>query len=170
MVGKGKQEIAERTLIKYEDQLGRAFQKAEELKSKSAEKANEVKTRIEESTLKHLQMLQENLAKVPEAAKVGVETEFASKPRHGQVVYFEIGRPLSTSFSDGIIKTQISIDGVSAVKITTPNPDGVLVRQIIFDKNDYQFKFFSSAQSTNTSETIDQILSTFKFIEPSSGN
>jgi len=83
MIEKGKQEIADKTLMKYEDQLKRALQKAEEFsaiggsasggKSKNEEKANEVKTKIEEATAKHLQVFQENLAKAPEAAKKGLE-------------------------------------------------------------------------------------------------
>lgn len=73
MIEKGKQEIAERTLKKYEDQLNRALQKAEELKSKSEEKASEVKTRIKEATSKHLQVLHENLLKIPEFAQANEE-------------------------------------------------------------------------------------------------
>jgi len=72
MIEKGKQEIAEKTLSKYEDQLNRALAKAEELKSKGKD-IKDLSQKVEEATSKHLQVLQENLAKVPEAAKKGIE-------------------------------------------------------------------------------------------------
>ncbi|MDI6821121.1 MAG: DUF5667 domain-containing protein [Patescibacteria group bacterium] len=72
MIEKGKQEIADKTLQKYEDQLNRALEKAKELKDKGKDIVGFTKN-IEETTVKHLQVLQENLAKVPEAAKQGLE-------------------------------------------------------------------------------------------------
>jgi len=72
MIEKGKTEIAEKTLNKYEDQLNRALAKAEELKNKGKD-IKDLSQKVEEATSKHLQVLQENLAKVPEAAKEGLQ-------------------------------------------------------------------------------------------------
>jgi len=66
------QEIADKTLMKYEDQLNSALQKAEELKNKGKD-IKDLYQKVEEATSKHLQVLQENLARVPEAAKKGIE-------------------------------------------------------------------------------------------------
>lgn len=73
MIEKGKQEIADKTLAKYETQLNRALEKVSELKTKGDKKADEIRKKIKEATSKHLQVLQNNLAKVPEAAKKGLE-------------------------------------------------------------------------------------------------
>jgi len=70
MIEKGKQEIAEKTIAKYQNQLDRAVQKAQELKEKGI---GDVIQKVEGATSKHLQVLQDNLAKVPEAAKKGLE-------------------------------------------------------------------------------------------------
>ncbi|MBI4991721.1 MAG: hypothetical protein HZB99_00695 [Candidatus Harrisonbacteria bacterium] len=88
MVEKGKTEIAERTLQKYEDQLGRALKKAEELK----DKGQDIKKLAEEAastTKKQLEVLQENLAKVPEQAKEGLERALEASQKalgRGEVV------------------------------------------------------------------------------------
>lgn len=73
MVEKGKEEIAQKTLEKYEDQLGRALAKAKELKAKGEEVADELKTKAEEAAAKHLEVLERNLEKVSESAKEGIE-------------------------------------------------------------------------------------------------
>ena len=73
MLEKGKIDIAEKTLSKYENQLNRALSKAEEIK----QKGNDIKNltqQIETSTSKHLEVLKESLQKVPETARKGIET------------------------------------------------------------------------------------------------
>ncbi len=72
MVDKGKTEIAEKTLAKYEKQLNNALQKTEELKNKGQD-IKDLSQKIEETVGKHLEVLQENLQKVPEQAKKGIE-------------------------------------------------------------------------------------------------
>lgn len=72
MVEKGKTEIAEKTLKKYEKQLNNALEKTEELKNKG-EDIKDLSQKIEEAVTKHLEVLQENLQKVPEEAKKGLE-------------------------------------------------------------------------------------------------
>lgn len=72
MIDKGKTEIAEKTLNKYEEQLNRALTKAQELKDKGKD-IEDLSQKIEEATSKHLEVLQENLQKAPEQAKEGLE-------------------------------------------------------------------------------------------------
>jgi hypothetical protein len=72
MIEKGKTEIAEKTLTKYQNQLNRALSKAEELKNKG-EDIKDLTEKIQQATSKHLEVLQENLQKVPEQAKQGIE-------------------------------------------------------------------------------------------------
>lgn len=73
MIEKGKEDIAARTLEKYENQLGRALEKAEGLKAKGATLAEGLKEKARAAATKHLDVLGENWEKVPEAAKKGIE-------------------------------------------------------------------------------------------------
>lgn len=73
MLEKGKNDIAEKTLTKYQNQLNRALQKTEEIKQKGKD-IRDLSQQIETTTSKHLEVLQQNLAKVPETAKKGLET------------------------------------------------------------------------------------------------
>ncbi len=72
MIEKGKTEIAEKTLTKYQNQLNRALEKAEELKNKGKDIEN-LKTQIEQAAPKYLEILGQNLQKVSEQAKKGME-------------------------------------------------------------------------------------------------
>lgn len=72
MMEKGKTEIAQRTLEKYEKQLNRALEKAEEAKEEG-EDVEKLKEGIGEKILKHQEVLESVLEKVPEEAKKGVE-------------------------------------------------------------------------------------------------
>lgn len=72
MFEKGKTEIAEKTLTKYQNQLNRALEKAEELENKGKD-IEELKNQIKQTTQKHLEVLQQNIEKVPEQAKKGIE-------------------------------------------------------------------------------------------------
>ncbi|MFH0806428.1 MAG: DUF5667 domain-containing protein [Candidatus Brennerbacteria bacterium] len=73
MLEKGKEDIAERTLEKYENQLNRALQKAEELKEKGEEAGEALKVKAQEATQKHVMVLERNLEKVSESAREGIE-------------------------------------------------------------------------------------------------
>ena len=68
MVEKGKIEIAEKTLEKYEKQLSRALDKVQELKKKGKDVAT-LTNLISEKTTKHQEVLKEVLQKVPDEAK-----------------------------------------------------------------------------------------------------
>lgn len=72
MVEKGKTEIAQKTLDKYEKQLNRALDKAKELQEKGKD-VKDLSQKLEQTISKHLEVLQKNLQKVPEAAKKGIE-------------------------------------------------------------------------------------------------
>ncbi|HXF44445.1 MAG TPA: DUF5667 domain-containing protein [Candidatus Paceibacterota bacterium] len=72
MIEKGKTEIAERTLEKYNKQLSRALDKIEELKEKKKD-VGEFVDDLKEVSSKHLEVLERNFEKVPEVAKYGIE-------------------------------------------------------------------------------------------------
>jgi membrane-bound inhibitor of C-type lysozyme len=72
MIEKGKTEIAQKTLDKYEKQLNHALQKIEELKNKG-EDATSISQKAEDTINKHIEVLQGNLQKAPEAAQKGLQ-------------------------------------------------------------------------------------------------
>ena len=72
MIEKGKTEIAQKTLEKYEKQLSHALEKAEEAKEKGKD-VEKLETSISERVLKYQEVLTEVLAKAPEQAKKGIE-------------------------------------------------------------------------------------------------
>ncbi len=72
MLEKGKNQVAEKTLNKYQNQLDRALQKAEELKDKGKDIKN-LSEKLQHSTQNRLQFLQENLNKVPDQARQGIQ-------------------------------------------------------------------------------------------------
>ena len=72
MIEKGKTELAQKTLDKYEKQLNHALQKMEELKQKGEETKN-ISKNLEDTISKHITVLQQNLQKVPETGKKGIE-------------------------------------------------------------------------------------------------
>ena len=75
MVEKGKPELVEKTLARYENQLNKSVARAEKAmaKSKDAEKATEVVANVGKATSKHLEILAKVYEKVPEEAKPGIE-------------------------------------------------------------------------------------------------
>lgn len=80
MLEKGKTELAQKTLDKYEKQLSRAIQKVEELKNKGMDVKN-VSEKVATTTAKHIAVLERNLQKVPESAKKGLERALENAKR-----------------------------------------------------------------------------------------
>ena len=72
MLEKGKTDLAQKTLDKYQKQLNRAISKVEELKSKGKD-VKDIFESIASTTAKHIEVLEDNLQKVPEATKQGIE-------------------------------------------------------------------------------------------------
>jgi len=72
MIEKGKTEIAQKTLDKYQEQLNRALEKTEQAKEKGKD-VEKLKEAISEKILKHQEVLESVLEKVPEEAKEGIE-------------------------------------------------------------------------------------------------
>lgn len=72
MIEKGKTEIAQKTLDKYQKQLDHALQKIEELKNKG-EDTKGISQKVEDTINKHIEILQGNLQNAPEAAKKGLQ-------------------------------------------------------------------------------------------------
>lgn len=72
MIEKGKTKIAEKTLVKYQNQLNRAIQKVEKLKN-NGKNIKELEIKIKQTTQKHLETLNRNFQKVPWQAQKGIE-------------------------------------------------------------------------------------------------
>ncbi|MFH1864026.1 MAG: DUF5667 domain-containing protein [bacterium] len=72
LVEKGKPEIAERAIGRYQEHLDRALTKAEEAKTKGLD-TDEVLAKVAEATLKHQAVLADVYEKVPEQAKSAIE-------------------------------------------------------------------------------------------------
>lgn len=72
LVEKGKPEIAEKAILRYQEQLGKGLAKVEEAKAKGLN-TDEVLAKVAESTLKHQAVLADVYEKVPEQAKEAIE-------------------------------------------------------------------------------------------------
>jgi len=72
MLDKGKTEIAQKVLNKYEKQLNHAISKIQELENKGSD-VKDLSQKISTNTLKHIGILEENLQKVPESGKEGIK-------------------------------------------------------------------------------------------------
>ncbi len=75
IAGKGKPELTEKTLARYENQLEKSMARVERAESKgeNTEKVMEVLARVGQATSKHLEVLAEVYEKVPEQAKPAIE-------------------------------------------------------------------------------------------------
>ncbi len=113
MLEKGKTEIAEKTLTKYQNQLNRALEKAEELKNKG-KNVEELTTQIQEATSKHLEILNQNLQKVPEQAKKGIENAIENSQKQIEKI---LEKPIATPCPRDV---KICPDGTSVGR-TGPN-------------------------------------------------
>ncbi len=71
LADKGKPELAEKTLTKYQDQLGKSLARTEEAREKGKSVAG-VAEIVSQATAKHLTVLEEVLEKVPEQAKPAI--------------------------------------------------------------------------------------------------
>ncbi len=83
MIEKGKEEIAQRVLAKYEKQLGHALSKAEELHNKGKDNQG-LFQKIEDTTVKHISVLEKNMANVSENAEKGLEKALESSKKIAQ--------------------------------------------------------------------------------------
>lgn len=112
MIEKGKTEIAQRTLDKYEKQLDHALQKVEELKQKS-ENTENVSQKVEESTSKHIKVLEKNLQKVPEVAKKGLENAIENSSKVLEKIGRKTQKEQSCINSGGTVTTSLCCKSIS---------------------------------------------------------
>ena len=89
VVEKGKSELVEKTLARYEKQLNNSIARAEKAmaEDKNTEKAMAVLAKVGKATSKHLEVLAEVYEKVPEQAKSAIENAMkASVKGHEKAV------------------------------------------------------------------------------------
>ncbi len=80
LVEKGKPEVAEKAVLRYQDQLGKGLTKAAEAKAKGHD-VDEVLARVSEATLKHQEVLAGVYEKVPEQAKEAIQRAMEASMR-----------------------------------------------------------------------------------------
>ena len=80
LVAKGKPEVAEGAVGRYQEHLGRALTKAEEAKTKGLD-TDEVLAKVAETTLKHQAVLADVYEKVPTQAKSAIERAMQASMR-----------------------------------------------------------------------------------------
>ncbi len=112
MIDKGKTEIAQKTLEKYEKQLNRALQKIEELKNKGKDIKN-VSQKLENTIGKHIEVLEKNLEKVPEAAKKGIENAIENSSKVIEKAGGKNKKEKSCINSGGTVSTSLCCKEVS---------------------------------------------------------
>lgn len=97
MLEKNKTEIAEKTLTKYQNQLNRALSKVEEIKEKGtlrqAQGKEDLIQQIQQVVSRHLEILQENLQRVPEQAKEGIENAIKNSQKNLEKVCAQVITP-----------------------------------------------------------------------------
>lgn len=111
MIEKGKTEIAQKTLEKYEKQLNRAIQKIEELDNKGVD-VKGLSEDLSTTTLKHINVLEENLQKVSEAGKKGIEKALDAI-RKGVKTKLTSAKEQACTSSGGVVSTGSCCKGIA---------------------------------------------------------
>ncbi|MDD2731690.1 MAG: DUF5667 domain-containing protein [Candidatus Pacebacteria bacterium] len=120
MIEKGKDEIAKKTLEKYENQLNRALEKAEQLKEQG-KNIEDISQKTEDILSKHIDVLQKNLEKVPDSAKKGIENAIEASSK----VFNKIG--LKSKEERACIRTGGTVSVSSCCKSASDFPNTCLI-------------------------------------------
>lgn len=73
MLDKGKNDIAAKVLVKYEDQLGHALENAKKFQAKQKDSVKDKIKEISDNVAKHIEVLQNNLLNAKESVKEGLQ-------------------------------------------------------------------------------------------------
>ena len=98
MMEKGKTDIAEKILEKYQKQLNHALDKVKEIQDKGKD-VTDLNEKIEQAVSKHLEALRENLQKAPEQAKKGLENAIENSQKQIEKIG---GKTCKDQCGDGI--------------------------------------------------------------------
>lgn len=112
MIDKGKTEIAQKTLEKYEKQLNHALQKIEELKNKGKD-IKSLSQKLENIVGKHIDVLERNIQKAPEAAKEGLKNAIENSSKVIEKVGGKTKKEKSCIDSGGTVSTSLCCKAVS---------------------------------------------------------
>ncbi len=104
MLEKGKTEIAQKTIEKYDKQLNRALQKIEELKTKNQD-VKDVSQKLGDTLNRHIDILEKNLQKVPESAKEGISKAIESSSKAIEKTGGKTKKEKSCTDSGGTVST-----------------------------------------------------------------
>lgn len=130
LIEKNKTELAQKTLDKYEKQLNRALAKASTLKNKDT-----ALQAIATSNTRHREVLQENLAKAPEAAKKGLENAIAASSK----VENQTENGTSTESEDGLNRKYIQDGFLAKLGVNETFDPGKIVKTAEFKIGTDQF-------------------------------
>ncbi len=119
MIEKGKTEIAQRTLEKYEKQLNHALEKADQAKE-TGKDVTKLKEEIGEKILKHKEILEGVLEKVPETGKERIEKGL-------QIALKDVGFPEVKYLQPTIKEVQLQDESGKWTTIWS-SPDGKTVK------------------------------------------
>jgi len=180
MIDKGKTDIAQKTLDKYERQLNKAFQVMIK-KTKAKDILPSLKD--EPITEKHIGVLEENLQKVPEAGKKGIEKALETlrrlkgarkdetanwKTYRNEEFGFEVKYPTNWKFRENYWRTDNSVP--AAFTFESPEKDSVYggpAAQFVimkYLKNDYEVLPLSS-QTPNVENSSLEGLPVLRLVE-----
>jgi len=112
MIEKGKTEIAQKTLDKYEKQLNRALQKIEELKNENKD-TQDISQKLGNTLSKHIEILQTNLQKVPDVAKKGIENAIENSSKAIDKLGSKTKKEKSCLNSGGIVTMSLCCESSS---------------------------------------------------------
>ncbi len=130
MIEKGKTEIAQKTLEKYEQQLNHALEKAKEAKEKGKD-VEKLKETISEKILKHQEILENVLEKAPEQAKSGIEKAIETSQKGFEKAVEAVSGEKKEELQQKAEETPSAIEkkteaGTVCIQVITPatGPDG----------------------------------------------
>jgi len=107
MLEKGKTEIAQKTLAKYEDQLNRAMEKIQTVQEKGKAVAEDVMNLIVERTARHQEVLSKVLGEVPEQAKKGIENAIENSKKAAEKILNKFDKSQSCVEKGGSVSTAL---------------------------------------------------------------
>jgi hypothetical protein len=117
MIENGKTDIAQKTLNKYQKQLDQATQIIQNLQEKGND-VGEISQKAQDAVLKHIEVLQENLQNVPEAAKKGLQKAIENSSKviedvKGKIKEVKGQKETACINSGGTVSTSLCCQSVS---------------------------------------------------------
>ncbi len=160
MMNKGKTEIADKILQKYEKQLNQAIDKADELKQKGSD-ITDLSQKIGETVAKHLEVLQNNLEKVPESVKAGLQKAIEASDKIIQKTERNTGSK-KIKICGGVDKAQCSSGYTCRLIGNQTNASGICVSRASTTPEELSNKELKNDVQSSTTDNKKEIESNSK--------